>query len=165
MDFVRFSDHTGLSQDLASYGLAASISESALLALDDDNQLQPLNPFETPDTSLKRDSALGGTKKAKRGRRCFDILSGEYLDKDDLHVFPFIVFAREVILGDEERGSPVKKASDHQSPLLTELSSSAMSGFKMGSCLKTSLPTSLGRVLIFGKLLETCVRHLAKPLY
>jgi hypothetical protein len=63
---VQFSDHTGLSQDLASHGLATSVSESASLAQDDDSQLQPL---ETPDTSFTEDSARVGNGKAKRGRR------------------------------------------------------------------------------------------------
>ena len=66
---LQFSDHTGLSQDLASHDLAAFVSESASLAQDDDSQLQPQEPLETPDTSFTRDSALGGMKKAKRGRQ------------------------------------------------------------------------------------------------
>jgi len=63
---LHFSDHTGLSQDLASHGLAASVSESASSAQDDDSQLQPL---ESPDTSFTKDSARVGNGKAKRGRR------------------------------------------------------------------------------------------------
>jgi len=62
---LRFSEQTGLSQDLANQNLSA---ESALSAQDDDSQLQPLGTSETPDTSFTKDSAQGGKKKAKRSR-------------------------------------------------------------------------------------------------
>ncbi|KAL8650891.1 MAG: hypothetical protein Q9210_003554 [Variospora velana] len=61
---LHSSEQTGLSQDLSALN-----TEPALSAQDDDSQLQPLDPLETPDTSFTKDSAQGGTEKAKRGRR------------------------------------------------------------------------------------------------
>jgi len=60
---LHSSAQTGLSQDLANQDL------SALSAQDDDGQLPPREPFETPNTSFTKGSAQGGSKKAKRGRR------------------------------------------------------------------------------------------------
>lgn len=62
---LRFSEQTGLSQDLANQVLSA---ESALSGHDDDSQLQPLNILGTPDTSFTKDSAPGRKKKARKGR-------------------------------------------------------------------------------------------------
>jgi hypothetical protein len=66
---IHFSEQTGLSQELANQNLSAFNTESALSAQIDDSQVQPLEVLETPDTSFTKDSAQGGTKKAKRGRR------------------------------------------------------------------------------------------------
>lgn len=66
---LQFSEQTGLSQDLVNQDLSASNTDLASLAQDDDSQLQPLDPLETPDTSFTKDSARGGAGKAKRGRR------------------------------------------------------------------------------------------------
>ena len=66
---LRFSESTGLSQDLVNQNLSALNTESAWSAQDDDSQLQLLEPLDTPDTSFTKDSAQGGTKRAKRGRR------------------------------------------------------------------------------------------------
>jgi hypothetical protein len=61
---LHSSEQTGLSQDLSALD-----TEPTLSAQDDDSQLQSLDPLETPDTSFTKDSARGGTTKAKRGRR------------------------------------------------------------------------------------------------
>lgn len=66
---LRFSEQTGLSQDLANQNLSASNTESALSAQDRDSHLQPLDLLGTPDTSFTKESAQGGTKKVKKGRR------------------------------------------------------------------------------------------------
>lgn len=66
---LNFPEQTGLSQDLANQNLSALNTESGLSAQDDNSQLQPLDPLDTPDTSFTKNSAQGGTKKAKRGRR------------------------------------------------------------------------------------------------
>ena len=66
---LRFSEPTGLSQNFANQYLSALNTESASSAQDDNSQLQPLEPSDTPDTSFTKDSAQGGTKKAKRSRR------------------------------------------------------------------------------------------------
>ena len=63
---LHFSDHTGLSQDLASHDLSGSNAESVLI--DDDSQSQPLDPLETPNTSFTKDSAVA-RKRNKKGRR------------------------------------------------------------------------------------------------
>ena len=66
---LNFSEQTGLSQDLANQNLSALNTKSGFSAQDDNSLSQPLDPLETPDTSFTKDSAQGGTKKAKRGRR------------------------------------------------------------------------------------------------
>ena len=66
---LHFSEQTGISQDLANKNLSALNTQSASSTQDDESQLQPLEPLGTPDTSFTKDSAQGGTKKAKRGRR------------------------------------------------------------------------------------------------
>jgi hypothetical protein len=60
---LHFSEQTGLSQDLPALN-----TESGVSVPDDESQLQPLDPLETPDTSFTNESVRGGTKKAKRGR-------------------------------------------------------------------------------------------------
>ena len=65
---LHFSEQTGLSQDLANQNLSPLNTQSGSSAMDEDSQLQRPVPSETPDTSLTKDSAQGGTKKPKRGR-------------------------------------------------------------------------------------------------
>jgi hypothetical protein len=54
---LNFSEQTGLSQGLANQDLSAFNTESLLSGEEDDSQLQPLDPLETPDTSFTKGSA------------------------------------------------------------------------------------------------------------
>lgn len=64
---LRYSEQTGLSQDLADQNLSPYISESALSARDDASQTQSREALTSPNTSFTKDSADGGKTKAKRG--------------------------------------------------------------------------------------------------